>query len=443
MDWGLVLGFLAGGLAVLQGVQGAWSVGGSMAVLLVVLGGGLAASLMVLPLGAWVRLPAVFAAALRKNPTGKSALVRRLVALADKARREGILALEGALGRGDSSDLKLAMLLIVDGTEPKTVQDILETDLHSTQARHRQQQQWMRGLGWNCLLFGGVGAALAAPEAGLGAAALPLLCGTLAGGLVVWPLGRRLAEKAAAEALERRIIIEGALGMQRGDNPRIIEHKLAMFLAPEQRPTAPPQGKLPATKPPPAVDQGKNSQLKQMAQEDFEALRGQLQEADWVAAEFSRILAKLSLDEVKRVEYQGTVVRIAEDNAALAWLLQTVVSTAGLDQLGEWSPKIAEWMRRAGVWLRFEDCAGLSDRDIQVMLRQVDQKDLVLALKGSNPGVQERIFANMSERVQTFIREEMEFLGEVDPEVVGQVRQKISGLMIRLQLEDKIGVGVS
>ena len=100
-----------------------------------------------------------------------------------------------------------------------------------------------------------------------------------------------------------------------------------------------------------------------------------------------------------------------------------------LDQMDAQDPEVAEAVRN--LMFVFADIAKLTDRELQILLREVDQKDLVIALKGSDDELKEKILGNMSERVRTFITEEMEFQGpmrlseveEVQLRIVQQVRQ--------------------
>ncbi|MFA6109348.1 MAG: flagellar motor switch protein FliG [Candidatus Latescibacterota bacterium] len=100
-----------------------------------------------------------------------------------------------------------------------------------------------------------------------------------------------------------------------------------------------------------------------------------------------------------------------------------------LDQMDAQDPEVAEAVRN--LMFVFDDISKLTDREIQTLLREVDQKDLVIALKASTDELKNKVLANMSERVRTFITEEMEFLGpmrlseveEVQLRIVQQVRQ--------------------
>ena len=100
-----------------------------------------------------------------------------------------------------------------------------------------------------------------------------------------------------------------------------------------------------------------------------------------------------------------------------------------LDQLDAQDPEVAEQVRN--LMFTFEDVANLTDREIQTVLREVDQKDLVVAMKTASEDVKSKLLGNMSERVRTYIQEEMEFTGpmrlseveEVQLRVVQQIRQ--------------------
>jgi flagellar motor switch protein FliG len=78
-----------------------------------------------------------------------------------------------------------------------------------------------------------------------------------------------------------------------------------------------------------------------------------------------------------------------------------------LDRLTEQDSELAEEIRR--LLFTFEDIVKLDDRSIQLVLRDVDSKELAVALRGVSDEVRERIFANMSERGADMLREEMEF----------------------------------
>ena len=100
-----------------------------------------------------------------------------------------------------------------------------------------------------------------------------------------------------------------------------------------------------------------------------------------------------------------------------------------LDNMDAQDPEVSESVRN--LMFVFDDIAKLTDRELQALMREVDQADLVIALKSASDEMKEKILGNLSERVRTFITEEMEFAGpmrlseveEVQLRIVQQVRQ--------------------
>lgn len=81
----------------------------------------------------------------------------------------------------------------------------------------------------------------------------------------------------------------------------------------------------------------------------------------------------------------------------------------------------------------FDDVVNVDDSGIQKALREIESKDLALALKNANEGVREKIFRNMSERAREMIQEEMDFMGPVRLRNVEEAQQKIVGAIRRLE----------
>lgn len=94
-----------------------------------------------------------------------------------------------------------------------------------------------------------------------------------------------------------------------------------------------------------------------------------------------------------------------------------------IEVLDHHSASLAEEVRE--LMFVFEDIVMLEDRAIQRLLREVDPKDLALALKGSNDEVKEKIFKNMSERAQTMLQDDMDYMGPVRAKDVQECQSKI------------------
>ncbi len=102
-----------------------------------------------------------------------------------------------------------------------------------------------------------------------------------------------------------------------------------------------------------------------------------------------------------------------------------------LETLDSDDPGLAEEIKKR--MFVFEDVTLLSDRDIQTMLREVDMKELGLALKAVDDTVKEKIFSNMSKRAATMLQEDMEFMGPVRLRDVEESQQKIVNIIRKLE----------
>ena len=94
-------------------------------------------------------------------------------------------------------------------------------------------------------------------------------------------------------------------------------------------------------------------------------------------------------------------------------------------------PELADEIRKK--MFGFEDILLLDDRAIQRVLRDVDNNDLAIAMKGSNEQVQTAIFNNMSKRLAVMIKEDMEFMGPVRMKDVEEAQQKIVNIIRKLE----------
>lgn len=102
-----------------------------------------------------------------------------------------------------------------------------------------------------------------------------------------------------------------------------------------------------------------------------------------------------------------------------------------MERLEDEEPELADEIKKR--MFVFEDITLLSDRDIQLIVREVDNAEWVLALKTASDDVAERIFRNMSRRAAEMLKEEMEYLGPVRLRDVEDAQQKIVGIIRRLE----------
>ena len=165
-----------------------------------------------------------------------------VVSLADKARKEGLLALEDSLKEIDDPFLVKGVTMAVDGTDPEEMRDILEGEVMAKRAETKHRAKFFTDAGAYAPTIGIIGTVmglvhvlenLAKPEE-LGhliaAAFIATLWGVLSANVVFLPIGNRLKRLGELEATRMEVTIEGVLAIQAGANPRIIAQKLTSLL---------------------------------------------------------------------------------------------------------------------------------------------------------------------------------------------------------------------
>lgn len=109
-----------------------------------------------------------------------------------------------------------------------------------------------------------------------------------------------------------------------------------------------------------------------------------------------------------------------------------------LDRLDAQDPEVAEFVRNQ--MFVFEDIQKLTDREIQTVLREVEQKDLVIALKAASDEVKDKLLGNMSERIRGFIEEEMDFAGPMRLSEVEEVQLRIVQKIRQLEDQGQVDI---
>ena len=102
-----------------------------------------------------------------------------------------------------------------------------------------------------------------------------------------------------------------------------------------------------------------------------------------------------------------------------------------LDELAKADGELAEEIRL--LLFTFEDVVKLDDRSIQMVLKEVDQKDLAIALRGVSDDVAGKIYGNMSERGAELLKEEIQFQPPQRKRVIEEAQGRIVGVVRRLE----------
>jgi chemotaxis protein MotA len=212
-------------------------IGGTIGVLMASSGPSAAGTIFKLPLSKGTKSP-------KEN---RPELIRTLVGFAEKARREGLLALEDDARNADDPFLQRGVRLVVDGTDPELVKDIMETEMDGIETRHRKKQEVFKNGGAFAPTIGILGTVLSLVEVMLhldtpeslgpmiSSAFLATFYGVGIANAFFYPMQNHLKGLTEAEMAEKTLILEGVLSIQSGDNPRVLAEKLWSFLAPDQR----------------------------------------------------------------------------------------------------------------------------------------------------------------------------------------------------------------
>ena len=249
MDFATIVGIAAAfGLIV-------WSImlGGNLAgfvnlpSIAVVLGGTLGALLINFPLRKITGMASIIKKTVLFKAENPDAVIAKIVKYAERARREGMLALEEDSEHEEDEFLRKGLRLAVDGTDPQLLEKILETDVEQVESRHAEGARILATGGTFAPAFGMIGTliglvnmlgSLENPSqigAGMATALITTFYGAVLANAFFLPMAGKLESRSQEEMLGKYMVIEGIMAIQSGDSPRIVEEKLKSFLSPSLR----------------------------------------------------------------------------------------------------------------------------------------------------------------------------------------------------------------
>lgn len=249
MDLATVLGIVGGIALIIMGMSSGGSISTFIDIpsMLITFGGSFMATIASFRLDQMLTSIQVLKVAFLGKPPDYEGTIRTLVGLSEKARREGLLALDEEVSALDDEFLKRGVQLVVDGVDPELIRNILETELSFIEERHGVGIgifETLAGMGPSFGLLGTVIGLIRMlrqlnDPSTIGPAMALALVTTFYGAFLAYviatPIANKLKRKSADEALLKAIEIEGILSIQSGENPRILEQKLYAFLSPKLR----------------------------------------------------------------------------------------------------------------------------------------------------------------------------------------------------------------
>lgn len=247
MDLGSIIGVIGGAACIVMSVL---TSGGNLGDIwdppsvFMTIGGSYASLFILAPLKQCLGIWGIIGRCFKVPDFGEKTIVQNMVALSEKARREGILALEEGLEDLDDPFMKSGLRLVVDGTDGVVIRTIMENELSQMEDRHMSWinvlNQWAGfapGFGMMGTVLGLIGMLNNLEDkSSLGPNMAVALVTTLYGSMVAnWlmaPFAQNLIMQNADEVKVKEMIIEGVLSIQAGDNPRILAMKLLTYLDP-------------------------------------------------------------------------------------------------------------------------------------------------------------------------------------------------------------------
>jgi chemotaxis protein MotA len=193
------------------------------------------------------QIPALYKISMSAEPPDFQGRLELLVSLAEQARREGLLALDAQVSEVEDDFTRKGLQLVVDGTDPELVRDILEAEIDGMAARHAAGAMPFEKAGGFAPTMGIIGTVmglvhvlqnLAAPATlgpSISSAFIATLMGVGSANVVYLPIAARLKSMSTEEVELRTMTLEGILSVQAGDNPRVVADKLSSFVAPAER----------------------------------------------------------------------------------------------------------------------------------------------------------------------------------------------------------------
>ncbi len=236
---GIVAGLLIEGGKIAQIVQPTAA--------MIVFGGTIGAVMVQFPLPivlqAFKRLAHVFL----ERRHDHSALIKELVAYAQRARKDGIVSLDSELQKITDPFMKKTLMLAVDGTEPQELRKIMDVELDNQAERSEKIAQVFESAGGFAPTIGIIGAVLGLIQVmqhlqnidevgrGIAVAFVATIYGVGSANLLFLPSSGKLKIKSHEEQMMREMTLEGVISILEGMNPRMLETKLFGYLHEKQK----------------------------------------------------------------------------------------------------------------------------------------------------------------------------------------------------------------
>jgi chemotaxis protein MotA len=246
LDLASIIGLAMAALAILGGQA---LEGGSIKSIMqptaaiIVLGGTFGACLLQFPLlVALGSFKAIFKAFQEPKSNNKE-VIKEIIRLANKARKEGVISLESDAQKMNDPFLKKALTMAMDGVEPKVLRETMELEISNLEEETEQPIKFWQAAGGYSPTIGILGAVLGLIHvmenlsdpsklgSGIAVAFVATVYGVGLANLVYLPISGKLKLKSKAHLVAKEIMLVGVISILEGENPRLIDDKLRSYLS--------------------------------------------------------------------------------------------------------------------------------------------------------------------------------------------------------------------
>ena len=208
----------------------------------IVFGGTLGATMIGFPLSVMKQAAADFMHLFKDEDTRPNEVIDEVIKFTNKARREGIISLEKDAAGVKDDFFKKAIMMAVDGSEPKELRQTMEAELQYMEERGEHSSKVYEAAGGYAPTIGIIGAVLGLIQVmqhldnieevghGIAVAFVATIYGVAAANIFFLPAAGKLKFKHRKRMIIKEMMLEGTLGILEGQNPRLIEGKLTSFL---------------------------------------------------------------------------------------------------------------------------------------------------------------------------------------------------------------------
>src|SRR2546427_7826865 len=245
MDLGTLLGIILASAAILIGHV---MEGGSILQILqptaamIVFGGTLGATMISFPMSVFKQAVADLLHICKEDEVEPTAVIDEVIKFTNKARREGIISLEKETSEVKDDFFRKSLMMAIDGSEPKELRQTMEVELQYMEERGEHSAKVYEAAGGYSPTIGIIGAVLGLIQVmqhldnidevgkGIAVAFVATIYGVASANIFFLPAAGKLMFKHRKRMIIKEMMLEGTLGILEGENPRLIEGKLASFL---------------------------------------------------------------------------------------------------------------------------------------------------------------------------------------------------------------------